>query len=339
MADEETQVQEETSWWAFDGLPDVPPSSSSFEEPLEWPEALPWDDPPEGWSADWLSDETGVDPWADAGEAPGVPDSGWAPPPAGDVDPGFDGEATELRQEALPASIWSYAESERQDVAAVAPVYAEPERRSSRRWPPHIDLRHGNAAMVAVASFVSLVLLGMFLSVRARNNVPVDSSQTQTTTGQIAADRPLNTIPLPVSTPTSLAPPSTISLSDLLPPTDDGQTAATTGTTPSAPRSGVTATTAAPARPAAPTGGGSGGGTTGTTQPTTATTQAAPEPEPDPEPVPTTPTTPPQDTTQTTATPRPPTNITIPDISIPTFPTTPTTQSSIPRPSIPGWPG
>ena len=337
MADEETQVEEDTLWWTLDGLPDVPPSSASFDEPLEWPEALAWEDPPDGWPADWASGVTDVDtrtvePAGDfafpsVDDPSNLPDSDWAPPPAGPGDPDPGGEATELRQEALPESIWSYGGPERQVGAAATAVYAEPEGKASRRWPPRLDVRHGNAAMVALASFVSLVLLGMFLSVRARTNVPPDSSQTRTTTDQISADRPLNTVPVPITAPTTLAPPSTISLADLLPPTDDGQPAAT-GPTASAPGTAATATTAAPARSTTPTGSGGGGGTTQSTQPTTATTQAAPEPEPEPEPAPTTPTT--QDTTATTS-PRPSvptTQFTIPTITMPPF-----TVPSFPRPS------
>lgn len=330
MADEDTQVREESLWWAFDAPADAPPPNALFDEPLEWPDTLPWEElgdgqaPAEAFAFGPPGDDAGpagldllFPPVADAAavvEADRPP----RPPVAPDAAP------TELHLEALPDSIWAAdagdgAEGLEDGAAvirarelAIPPLYAEAERTRSGGWWSRFPVVRGNAAVVALICFVSLVLLGMFLSVRARTDVPTDTSRTTVPQDDIAATHPLNTIPL---NPAAESPPATIALSDLLPPPD---ASADTGTT--APRAATSATTAPKA--ASPAASPSS-----TPQTTTATT-AAPEPTASSTPS-STPAT--DDTTQTTRRtttsfefPRPSSSVTIP------------TPSSIDWPS--GWP-
>ena len=194
-------------------------------------------------------------------------------------------------------------------------IYADTERSGGgRRW-SRLDVRPGNAAVIGLISIVSLVLLGMFLSVRARNNTPTDTSQARPAGDEISVAGPLNTVPLTTSvtsTSTTTVVPG-INIAGLLPPAE------TAGATPAAGGAGTgsatpTATTAPPRTAAAPTGGGTAT-TTATTQPEAtpappATTNVTSPPATSP------PDTTPPDTTPTTQRPRP-------TFTVPTFPTFP----------------
>jgi hypothetical protein len=339
MADETTQAGEETSWWVFDAFADSELPSTSFDEPLEWPDTLEWGDVgdadaelrfPGGYDlSEPIFPVSGdVQTATPAEPAEPLPET-----PNGDGEPtiavplaGLGGGAAPVGRrpgahstsDRLPDSIWApdrHASDTISRPAASAlggatTMVAELDGNRPGGWRRRFDLRHGNAAVIALISFVSLVLLGMFLSVRARNDVPTDSSQTRTTSDQIAVQGTLNTVPLNIPN-TTLGPPSTINIADLVPAAEDatnagqaagsGSTAATTGTT-AAPR--ATTATTQPAAQATNTTAATAPTTVATTTPTTAA---------------------PVDTTTVTTRPRP---------------TTPTTPTSITLPSIPGftWP-
>ena len=183
------------------------------------------------------------------------------------------------------------------------------------------DVRPGNAAVIGLISVVSLVLLGMFLSVRARNNdVPTDASQTRPAGDQVAVTGPLNTVAAPTTvttTATTTVPEPAINLSELVAATE--ATAAATG-------SGAAATTTPTARASAPTGGGSAT-TTPVTQPTATTAPPPPTTEATAPPATSTPV---QDDTPTTVrrtTPTPTPTFTIPNITLPPI--------SMPRITVP----
>lgn len=330
MADEEAQSLEESSWWGFDASPGSSLPTATFDEPLQWPDALPWEEfgageaqgdgfpDPDHFSFDILFPPAPDGAVLDAGRTPA------GDPPAEAASPG---EPTQLHLESLPASIWAPdppAGDEPPHMVSItgsisaddgAAPYAEAERSRAGRWPRWLAVPHGNAAVVALICFASLVLLGMFLSVRARNDLVTETSRTPTTRSTIAATRPLNTVPL--NPATTGAPPGSIALSDLVPPpdatapTDTGASSAPAGTTPRA----ASTTTPRSTAPAA-------------TQPTTATTAAPPPPPVDTPPPVTSP--PPSDTTQTTRRTTPTT------IDFPRT-TQPSPSTSIPWPSI-TWP-
>jgi hypothetical protein len=323
-------------WWAFDASPDSSLPTATFDEPLEWPDALPWEEfdagearadgfpDPEHLSFDLLFPPADgpapaeAEAEADAGGRPATDRPETAPP---------GGDPTELHLESLPDSIWAPDAPGDEPPRLVTitgsisadegpPLYAEAERSGSGggRWRRWLTVPRGNAAVVALICFASLVLLGMFLSVRARNELTTETSRTPTTQTTVAATRPLNTVAL--NPATSVAPPGSIALSDLVPPPDTAAQAdggsSPAGTTP---RAAATTTTAP--RSTAPAA----------TQPTTATTAATPPPVDNPPPV-TSP--PPDDTTQTTRRTTP-SSIDFPRTTY-TLPST-----SIPRPSI-TWP-
>ncbi len=345
MADEEPQGPEDTLWWALDASADPDLPSASFDEPLVWPEALPW------------VDETATGPApvpADAGAAQPDPEDLFFPPmPAGppveppaDLDLDAQWEASETVHQALdaptglvaalggssggppppparpvievPQSIWgadppSVADAPIEETALLAtllaggddghagPVYADTESGLGGRR-RRFDARHGTAVMIALIAVTSLVLLGMFLSVRSRTDVPTDVVQPPPpTTDGIAITGSLNTIPLTTLATTGPAP--TINLADLVPSTTAGSTATPAAT----PR-----TTVAPTTPSA-------------TQPTTTTTPA---------PATTTVTTePPVDNTTPTTSRRTTSSFTVPTIVIPT--TEPVTPSTFVIPTTP----
>ena len=320
MGDRDTQTQQEPSWWASDASPEDLASSPSFDQPVEWPDAMAWEslfeDGPEIPPV-YVPDDFDVDlrvaPEAEREDEVGgglpskapldpLPASIWAPDPADDEDP----------TQAPMASLGGAATA----VAGPPPApmaMAEPHR--GRRPGPQgmrrLQVRHGNAAVVALACCVSLVLLGMFLSVRARDDLPTQTTQFEPTGGQIATQSPTSSVPPPTTTATTTAPPS-ISLSDLIPAdaaaggADAGGTAATTA------RTAAPATTAAPTRNAAPSGGGAA------QQPTNTT--AAPDPEPT-SPPPASPPTTEATTTPTTARVMPTIrDYTIPSFTVPTWP-------------------
>ena len=354
MADEETQAREESLWWASDASSDPQLPIATFDEPLEWPDALPWEEfdagepggegfgDPEHLSIDMLFPpadamtaveaeqplqagqpaESG-DP-ADPGLHPEpLPESIWAPEPASDDDPPAPAAAAIGGLGGAPTAVgWDDADWGREArTVAVPPFYAKAEANGAGRWSSWLAVLRGNAAVVALISFVSLVLLGMFLSVRARNDVPTDTSRSTAPQADIAATRPLNTIP--PTTATTAAPPSTINLSELVPPAEPAADTGGAGGT----SAGTTPRTTAPVttvpRSAAPAGGGGGSAT----QPTTATTAAA-EPPPDTTPPATSPSN--DGTTQTTRR----STTTSADVPRPTF-TLPST--SIPWPNV-AWP-
>lgn len=357
MADETTQTGEDTSWWAFDAFADSELPPTTFDEPLAWPDTLDWGEfaTGEGDLQFPRIDDLASDPIF-PGSSPQPPAPAPAPPAeqpvaADDGDPtmphvtvlsGLGGSAASSvpARERLPDALWAAGPvgaangNGKANGSGVAPVvttpvagpafYGEPDR----GWRQRFDLRHGNAAVIALISFVSLVLLGMFMSVRARNDVP-DLSQTQTTSPQIAVQGPLNTIPLTTTVTTTA--PAPINIAELVPPADDA-TAVTAGAGGRAAGSGggSTATTAAPARSAPAGGGGSSTATTQppATEPTTATT-AAPQA-----------TTQPQPTASSTPPPVDQTPPSTPRRTTPTFPSTNSTApgNDPPRtvPSIPG---
>lgn len=283
MGDRDTQTQQEPSWWASDAVSEDFASSPSFDEPVEWPDAMAWEALFENGPATqpvYVPDDFGVDllfgPETGANDEDGgppteahlppLPASIWAPDPAGDGDGDsqaamatLGGSATALAE---PLSI----------PAAAATAQAGPGRGTGPQWMRRLHVRHRSAAVVALACCVSLVLLGMFLSVRARDDLPTQTTQLEPTGDQIATRQPFYPPPQPTTTATT-APPASISLSDLIPADAAGTEAG--GTTATTARATAPATTAAPSRSAAPSGGGGGGAAQ---QPTNTT--VAPDPEP-----------------------------------------------------------
>lgn len=350
MADETTQTGEETSWWDLDIFADSELPSTSFDEPLEWPETLDW--------GDYSAGDGDL-------QFPGVGDMESGPifPPISDPAPpapaaiaerpatGADGDPTmphitvlsglggtpsgapvaraaeQTGHERLPDSLWAGGG----DGDGVRPVVTTPtaaptfssERDGSGGWRRRFDIRHGNAAVIALISFVSLILLGMFMSVRARNQLP-DTSQTRTTSDQIQVQGTLNTVPLTTTVTTT---PPAINIADLVPPPPEDTTTVTDGGSTGSGGSSAQAPTAAPrSTPAA-------GGGTGTTQPAAQPTNTTAAPQTTAPPETTTPTTfPPINQTTTPTTPRrtvptfPSLTTTVPDddtgsnITLPTFP-------------------
>jgi hypothetical protein len=341
--------------------------SAPFDEPLLWPETLPWGDagdaamqaPPMDADLDPAHlypavPEVPAAPLVAAGGAPAAdPDAEWRPPGAGDdLDLDVDLDATVAHMaplaglgggasrsaagasatgevpalEPLPQSIWSYDGGPPEELVGMgvipAPaVYAEAERATREpRW-RRLDVRPGNAAVIALISVVSLVLLGMFLSVRARNNdVPTDSSQPRPPADQLQVTGSLNTIPI-TTTVTTTAP--GIDIAGLVPAADVPNPGAAAATPVAG--SGSTATTAPATRSAAPTG------TSATTTPapqSTATTAAPPATTEVTTPPVTSPpvTSPPVDDTAPPTTRRsiPPTpTYTVPTVVFPTAPSLP----------------
>jgi hypothetical protein len=355
MADETTQTGEDTSWWAFDAFADSELPSTAFDEPLEWPETLDWGDFatsdgelqfPDADAEDLESEPFFSEHVAHPQPDPPAPEAEWdAFDEGGDQTMphvtvlsglGGGGAAPASAGERLPDSLWAadagagtngnghHGATPVVTTTMAAPTfYAEPDR-GAGGWRRRFDLRHGNAAIIALISFVSLVLLGMFLSVRARN-VP-DTSQTRTTSDQIAVQGTLNTIPL--TTTVTTAAPAPINIADLVPPAEDTTTVTAGSGAGSGGGGGSTATTAAPGRSTP-----AGGGTTGTTQaPAPTATTAAPQSTTPPETTSPPLTSPPVDqTTPTTprrTTPTFPTVTTVPDNTSPTYT----------LPSIPGFP-
>lgn len=326
MADETTQTGEETSWWDLDIFADSELPSTSFDEPLEWPETLDWGDFP---SADgdlqFPAGDMGSGPIFPPASDPGPP-APEPPAPAAVGDPTMPhitvlsalggtpsrppvAKAAEpTAQERLPDSLWAGAGDGVRPAASTTtagPIFsAEPE---SGGWWRRFDIRHGNAAIIALISFVSLILLGMFMSVRARNQVP-DTSQTRTTSDQIQVQGTLNTIPL-TTTVTTTAPP--INIGELVPPADT--TTVTAGSSAGAGGGGATATTAPRSTPAA-------GGGTGTTQPAAQPTNTTAAPQ----------TTAPPETTTPPATSPPVDQTTTPTSSRRTVPTFPSLTTTVP---------
>lgn len=361
MADEHAQAQDHV-WEAVDPAPDSPLPAPSFDEPLEWPETATF-------APDNGRPVLPSDVWPDDATAPATPDGlpiqaedqQWlAGLDLGSLDQSFAGRNgtdldadRDLHLDPLPDSLWAadpVAETLSQPEPVVvtsaqpAPTfYAEPDHRPGgrKKW---LEVRHGNAAVVALISFVSLVLVGMFLSVRARNELPTDTSQSRTPTGEIAAQGPLNTIPTPTTTSatTTTAPPP-VAIADLIPAAEAGagsEGAAWGGTGSGgggAPRGG--GTTATPSRSTGPSGGsGSGGGGSG---PATQPADTGPPPTQPTEPTSPPPTDPPvEDTTpRVTRPPRTTTPPTSPDITFPTTPPTePTPTTSVSWPSFPDIP-
>lgn len=326
MGDQDTQTQHEPSWWAADASPEDLASSPSFDQPLEWPDVAAWEELFEGGPPT----QAGYVP-QDFGPSLTFPE----PPSAGedsDRDP-----PTQAHLQPLPDSIWADPSGEEHgDAAVVAATVAalggagaavasptpaavaetDLGRRPGPAWLQRFQVRHGSAAIVALACCVSLVLLGMFLSVRARDDLPTQTSDFQPAGGEIATQASSSLPPTTTAPPTTASPPSTLSLSDLIPADAVADAGGSSGTTA---RTTAPVTTAAPSRSAAPSGGGGGTGSSAA-QPTNTT--AAPDPEPT-----TAPTSPPQqDTTTTPTTARrvlptvPDFDYTIPSYTWPSFP-------------------
>jgi hypothetical protein len=345
MADKDTQGQDDTLWWELDALPDSSTFGPGFDEPLVWPESLEWDDsmttgaglgeplllpepPPIDFDADLFPPE--VEPHALTPPSPRPP-----APPAPVDDPevtaylagplaalGGAGAPPVVTGDRLPESIWAEApKTGKSDgglvgtTPAASAFYAELDGAGHGRKHRRLGIRPGNAGVIALISLVSIVLLGMFLSVRARNDVPTDSSQTRLPPGDgISVTGSLNTVPL-TTTASSTPPPTGIDIGALVPPTET--TEAPTGSTPTP--------TAAP-RASAPAAGTAT--TTATTAPATQTTTATTAPPPPTTEATSPPTTPPPDTTQTTRRTTTSTSVSIP--SIPSIPTTPGTNTPFP---------
>lgn len=364
MADETTQTGEETSWWDLDVFADSELPSTPFDEPLEWPETLDWgeysaadgdlrfpgtDDLTSGPILPPASDPAPPAPETPSPVAP-APDTQWQVAGEGGdttmphvtVLSGLGGGASAgpapvaraaepTTHERLPESLWAGSDGGGNGVTPVvtttmaAPTFSHRPDSGPGGWRRRFDIQHGNAAIIALISFVSLILLGMFMSVRARNQVP-DTSQTRTTSDQIQVQGPLNTVPLTTTVTTT---PPAINIADLVPPPEDATTV-TAGGSGSAGASSAPATTAAPRSTPA-------GGSTGTTQPAAqpTNTTAAPVTTAPPETT-TPPTSPAVNQTTPSTTPRRTTptpwnmNTTVPDNDSPSFPT---------FPSIPGFPG
>jgi hypothetical protein len=364
MADKDTQGQDDTLWWELDALPDPSTFGPGFDEPLVWPESLVWDEtstsgaglgeplplpdaPPIDFDADLFPPETEAQ-----AVAPSPP-----PAPADDLGVNWTGNDTEVTAylvdplaalgggagaqaqarpvvtgDRLPESIWAEAPKTRtadgllvSTSPAATAFYAEADGAERGRKHRRLGIRPGNAGVIALISLVSLVLLGMFLSVRARNDVPTDASQTRLPPGDgIAVSGTLQTVPLTTTITTTVAP-NAIDIGALVPPTET--TEATTGS-----GSGAPAPTAAP-RASAPAAGTAT--TTATTAPATQTTTATTAPPP-PTTEATTPTTaaPPVDDTEPPR--RTTTSFTLP--SIPTTTVPGSTNTSFPFPSLPSIP-
>ena len=361
MADDTTKTGEDTSWWDLDVFPDSELPSTSFDEPLEWPETLDWGElsaaegdlpfpgtvdlesepifpptshpepsPPEAPAADTQWQATGDDGDSTMPHATVLSGLGGGAPPA------VANAAEHTAHERLPDSLWAGdAGAGGNGVPPVvtttipAPTFhAEPDG-GGGGWRRRFDIRHGNAAVIALISCVSLILLGMFMSVRARNELP-DTSQTRTTSDQIQVHGTLNTVPLTTTVTTTPAP---INIADLIPPAEDAPTATAgsgAGTGAGSGGSGgseggTPATTAAPAR-SAPAGGG---GTA--TQPAAQSTNTTAAPQPTGTSETTTPTVTSPPVTQTT--------LSTPRRTTPTFPSITSTVPDNDGPTMPSFPG
>lgn len=371
MADDEAQGQEDTSWLAFDAFADSSLPSTSFDEPLMWPDAGAWEEPPAGGSegppllraehpddleAGLLFPPTPQDPVIEHAQLPNL-DVQWQ---ASGQDAGTTvhhdqalgglGGGADLAASAdsgpavepLSESIWADTPGTNGDIGLIStialptpPVYPAAARSPEGPLWRRLDLRQGNAAVVGLISLVSLVLLGMFLSVRARNDLLTDSSQSRRPSNEISVTGSLNTVPL-TTTVTTTVPAAAINIADLLPAVDadveptGNATAAEAGSGSRSP-----ATTAAPARRTGPSGGG--GSTTPAAEPAAKAPAPNSPPAPsapvEPEPITTRPDTSP--TVDTTQPRRPSTTFTVP-----TFPTTSTPGDDTPSYTIPpSWRG
>ena len=324
MGDQETQTQQEPPPWASAASPHDLASLPAFDEPLQWPDATAWEQlfegdagpsqplyVPEDFAIDLLLD---ADVPADHGGGPPteahlepLPSSIWAPDPAADHE-------TATVDGATMAALGGAATTVPAPVPAAMDEPRSGPRAAGPAWMQRLQIRHGSAAVVALACCVSLVLLGMFLSVRARDNLPTETSQFGPTTDQLATQGPSSSLlpPSTAATTTTAAPAPAISLSDIA---AEAAGAEGSGTTETTARTSTPATTAAPSRATAPAGGSGESGS----QPTNTT--AAPQPAPTSPP---TTEAPPEDTTTTPTTARP-VRPTVPDYSIPTF-------------TLPSWP-
>jgi hypothetical protein len=242
--------------FAFPPLPDAPAGADMVGDLDAWWET-PVPDDAGNPAAENPAAETGAgDTGAPENEAEAAVDHS---DPLGGLGGGA-GWAVPAADAALPDSFWADgggstpAEAFLVTSTLAAPtVYAETERSGpSRRR--RFDIRSGNAAVIGLISLVSLALLGMFLSVRGRDDVPTDVSQQRPPGDQIAVTTPLNTVPFSPTT----SPPATIDIAGLVPATqapDDttapattaATTRSTTATTAPAATQPTTATTAAPA--------------------------------------------------------------------------------------------
>lgn len=298
MADEEPQGQEEASWWGPDAVADPTLPSTGFDQPLEWPDALVWDEPiaaggapqaagpapqpepPAGMDGDFLFPPD-LPAGADLGSLPEL-DIDWRPPPPagagetgeavaadatddGDVVPdgplaGLGGgsgwsaaPASAAATGGLAGSIWAEPASGADPLVVTTTmaspsraVYAETEMGSGGRRRPRFDIRSGNVGVIALISLVSLVLLGMFLSVRSRDDVPTDVSQQQTPSNQIAVTTPLNTVAV---NPTTSSTTPGINIAGLIPATETTETTVSAGTAPATTRATTPATTTPATQP------------------------------------------------------------------------------------------
>jgi hypothetical protein len=324
MADDEAQGQEASSRPAIDASTD---SSLpwAFDEPLVWPESRTWEErparepapqpllgaeppPPPHLDVQWQATEDDIDTTVHHDQALAGLGGG-----AEVAAPGGGGDIGLISTSALPTP----------------PVHPAAEQSSDGQGWRRFDIRRGNVAVVGLISLVSLVLLGMFLSVRARNEVPTDSSQSQRPSDQISVTGSLNTVPL---TTTTTAPTAAINIADLLPAVDAGAAPSSDPTAADAGSgSGSAGTTATPSGGGTRSGGG-GGSTTATTQPAA----QAPAPTSPPATSPTVEDTTPEDTAP------PPANTTqarrpTPTFTFPGFPTTTGSDDDEPSYNFPSW--
>ncbi len=348
MADDEAQGQEDSSRPAFDAFTDSSLPSAAFDEPLVWPESGTWEKPPAGESG--AAPLLGTEHPGDLGggllfpPTPGDPVVAQAPLPDLDVQwqaTGDDADTTVHHDQAL-AGLGGGAEvaapGANGDIGLISTsalptpsVYPAAERSSEGpRW-RRFDIRQGNAAVVGLISLVSLVLLGMFLSVRARNEVPTDSSQSRPS-NQISATGS-GAVPV-TTTVTTTAPAAQVNIADLLPALDAGAAPSGDATAADADTrsgSGSPATTA-PSRGGTGARGG-GESTTAATQPAAkapAPTSSPPATSPTVEDsTPEDPSPPPVDTTQVRRT--------TPTFTFPAFPTTTAPEDDGPSYTFPSW--
>ena len=292
MGDEQRAVHDEPFVWAADADDDPSIASSSFGDPVEWPDAIEWpvSAEPEETAAvpvvDLFPDDhdagippasppvdafPGGAPTSAPGDAhlddlPGlqlepIPESIWDAPPEPDEDTRLIPAAPGPDATALP-TVTTTPEAPRPSPSAA--VYAEPERHGARRPLAGLDLRRPSAAFVGLAALAALVLIAFAFSVRTRSHGAGTDTQAGPANGKISAQGlPVST--LGTTTTATSSPPSSINLGDLVPadstPPPDAGTAADAGTAGggATPRAATTGG-GTPARAASPSGSGSGGG-------------------------------------------------------------------------------
>jgi hypothetical protein len=358
MADEETVANQQSSWWAPDAGEEPPLPPPSFDEAVDWADAIRWPDsaepqpvadairplPLEGAAAEEFSGHL------DGSDNPFAGDLMLDPLLSGPVD---EHDEADFPLELLPESIWAPEEGGLADTGLAETglsgtgladsglaetglvqvtdgpeptFYAEADRPAARYRTGRFDPRQAKPATMAVAALVALVLVGVLFSVRHRSDVSSTASQGPAN-GNIATQAVPRTVVIGTTTTVFGNPAPSIAVNDLLPPgaepaADTGSGSPVAGGAPAASRpSGPTTTTGA-ARASSPSAsaGQSGGGGGSGTQPSGGTPAPAPAPAaPAPAPDP-------------APSPPPPAEPT-PD-PVPSAPTPPRTPRTTPQPDI-----